>query len=793
MMLSRETISALLVASLASGGVALAAKRSPIIGETEKVYTLASANQAIRGLAVDQVSGSSPRLFVLDGSGKIFTYQWQQEPAKGIDELTLLKAHDLPALTGKQRPASPRGLAFAVEGDRPVLYFLNWGNAGGQVTSQLWRVDLERRNAVMANLSLYDFRIGAREVLDVACDENTLLVSFDGSGYTDSNLRVRRGIIRLKWDEKCPEKLTFVRHLCDSGTFPSRGLAVMELDGARYLWATVGDEHVYCADATTGRGLFHFPRPTSAQEGTSCWGLAFGAKALWVSENGTGPARIHRVNVTKNLEAAAEGPRILRHLTMTIETEPETAEGEPGKVYHYYSRPYAYEQLGNQGTWPDTETVAEDSAAANGTVKRFTHDPAGDVASRQHMALVEYANAPARVYSSKYEIDIWTNAYRKFVYPHRVNRDESRLKGTTYREDDPELYNLTDTRTYRRFVERVARHIEKKYGVTADMKHPYWAARNALEYIQDSYYYPGREQRKPATVDYARGHYDANPGNLKIELSDREYDKTQIIACSGTSVVLAGAMRYLGFPARWLGTGFPRSPKDWDTNGNGLLDEGEAAPCRNGHRYTQVWLGSNYGWICFDATPSRPDFMDYDPPPPLRPQWRYMNRAAAGHLKDKRIVFNVGSRLFRPLYRDFEYDEKLAVDNNCGGDQRYNLQGRFDKPEKWKLPRHRSQVKNLCFIEKVTVTGPKDKTKVTWELKGSWEKTPQATLSAYLQQVGADGKRAQDVARVAQGIPCAARLATLDLSAHHGKGCRIILRKDGDWETGGQSPRFDLP
>ena len=40
--------------------------------------------------------------------------------------------------------------------------------------------------------------------------------------------------------------------------------------------------------------------------------------------------------------------------------------------------------------------------------------------------------------------------------------------------------------------------------------------RNALEYIQDHYYYPVRAKRKPAAVDYDRGHYDANPGNLKI-------------------------------------------------------------------------------------------------------------------------------------------------------------------------------------------------------------------------------------------------------------------------------------
>ena len=104
----------------------------------------------------------------------------------------------------------------------------------------------------------------------------------------------------------------------------------------------------------------------------------------------------------------------------------------------------------------------------------------------------------------------------------------------------------------------------------------------------------------------------------------------------------------------------------------------------SGHRYDQVWLGSRYGWVCFDATPTLPDDLDFDPAPPLQSQWRIMNRAGAGHLKDQRIVFNVGSTLIRELYRDFEYDEERLVDNDCGGDQRYNLRGRFDKPELWK-------------------------------------------------------------------------------------------------------------
>jgi hypothetical protein len=506
----------------------------------------------------------------------------------------------------------------------------------------------------------------------------------------------------------------------------------------------------------------------------------------------SGPDLIHRVNVTKNLDAPYIGPRILRHLSMTIRTEPEGDAPDAGAVYHNYSRPYSNEVLGNMGVWPQTEKFGDTSDAPNAAARTFTYDPGEDKSSRQYMATVEYANAPARTYSSEYSVDMWTNLYRRFVYPHRVNLDRSGIAGTDYLADDPELFNLKDTDTYDNFIERIKAHIEDRYGIPADMENPYWAVRNALEYIQDHYYYPSRPKRRPAAVDYDRGHYDANPGNLKIDLSRNEYDKSQIIACSGTSVMLAGYMRYLGFPARWLGTGTEKGPAEWDDNGNGLLDAGEKAPVSSGHRYSQVWLGSNYGWICFDATPTRPPFDDFDPEPPLQPQWRFMNRAAAGHLKDKRVVFNVGSGLFRPLYRDFEYDEKLAIDNNCGGDQRYNLQGRFEKPPLWKLARQRIFVENVCYIPSVEVSGPKSETLISWKLEGYWDKDPTAKLNVCLQKLDPEEEKPDKISVLAQNISPDAGQISADLSEFGSGSYRILIYKVGDKETGGYSNTFNL-
>lgn len=776
-------------------GFVVASEQDLVVGQVERTYTLAAENENIRGLAIDDSTGEASRLLTLDRSGRVFVYSLESEEGQGrggdVCDLGLLETLDLKAEPANLKLFDPRGLAFAVEDGQQVLYILDWGYVNGGVHSRLWRFPIGAKEAISIDLSLYMYCLGDREPIDVSWEDGQIVVAFDSSGYAVPDRRVQRGLVRYRWNAE-KRDLEFIRHMPDAGTETSRGVASMKMDGVPYLWATIGNDKVYCADGPTGRGLFFFDRPNSEPDST-CSGICFGADALWVSENVQGADRVHQVNVTKNLDAHYEGTRVLRHLQMVISTEPEGDAENPGKVFHYYSRPYAYEQLQNQGVWPETETCVDLSDAPNAVVKSFPYDPAGDEASRQTMWVAEYADAPARSYSSQYDIDLWTNPYKKFVYPHRVDLDRTALEGTNYLADDPELFNLDDTKTYTGFIERVQAHIHEKYDVDAaeEMKNPYWAARDIVEYIQDSYYYPNRAKRKPAAVDYDRKHYDANPGNLKIELSDHPYDKNQIIACSGTSVMVAGAMRHLGFPARWLGTGTQQGPAMWDGNRNGLLDRGETARSSNGHRYSQAWLGSHYGWICFDATPTKPPHNDYDPPPPLQTQWRYMQRAASGHRYDNRVIYNVGSALFRPLYRDFEYDPVLAIDNNCGGDQRYNLQGRFEKRELWKLAGNRIWLTNLCYVTDVKVSGPKEATEITWELDGAWDRCPDATLSVYLQEIrGANVAR--DVARLVGNVPHDAKSVTVDLSGQRGKGVRMILRKDGDPETGGMSEVFDL-
>ena len=185
-------------------GTALAGPKAPLIGESEKVYTLARDNTEIRGLAFDNISPEAPRLFVLDCSGKIFIYKLNQKA--NHDELKLLDTYDLPK-KGDAPLNSPRGLAFALNDGKPILYFLNWDDSVKEVKSQLWRCDFKNKVFTDINLTWYPFRIGHREVLDLTIDHGKILICFDASGYKDNDLRVSRGIIQLKWNQGYDGKL----------------------------------------------------------------------------------------------------------------------------------------------------------------------------------------------------------------------------------------------------------------------------------------------------------------------------------------------------------------------------------------------------------------------------------------------------------------------------------------------------------------------------------------------------------------------------------------------------------
>ncbi|MHC4853960.1 MAG: hypothetical protein ACYTF5_18295, partial [Planctomycetota bacterium] len=713
------------------------------MGDTVATYTAETATLQIRGLAYLRPTGpEAVELHAIDPKGTVHLLRAKDRGARGT--LVVVESTPFPAKARTPLTAAPRGLARFARPDGHSWFLtlefqkvrkVREGKQRG--ISRLWWFDAKAAHCL--DLSAQEFGLGGSEILGVAAAEKRILVSYVCKGRGFDPRRVGRGILVLQWTGKVGDAPGLSRHLPDSGQASSQRLAWMQLPEAAYLFGTVGRNRAYLATGSSGRGLFHFALPKSvARHGPT--GLAYGGKDLWVASGGKSRARVHRINAYRNPYKLRLGPKQIRHLSMTIRSRPEKSAAEMGWVRHWFSRPQDTAVLPNQGILAGSERVQDLSRVENASVREHAIDPAGDRSCRQVFQLVEYRSGAGREYRSRYDIDCWTRSCRKYLYPHLVPRRPQPPAGTDYTTDytadDPVLYNLKDQATYRDFIARVKAYITKVYDEPADMAHPYWAARNIVEYLQDHYYYPVREVGHPAAVDYDKGHYDANPGNAKIALSAKPYDKSQIIACSGTSVMVAGAMRHLGFSARWLGTAMEMGPKKWDRNGNRLLDPGERARCSNGHRLSQVWLGRDYGWVCFDGTPSRPPKNDFQKPPRRKNQWRFMERAAGGLRNSHRLVFNIGSQFIEPLYRDFEYDPKLAKDNNCGGDQRYNLQGRYEKPALWKLASHRIHVTSPCVITDIKTSGPTRRTLVTWKTVGPWQLAGDARLEIHLMTTG---------------------------------------------------------
>ena len=67
-----------------------------------------------------------------------------------------------------------------------------------------------------------------------------------------------------------------------------------------------------------------------------------------------------------------------------------------------------------------------------------------------------------------------------------------------------------------------------------------------------------------------------------------------------------------------------------------------------------------------------------------------------------------------------------------------------------------------------------------------------AAVSGSKLQRWRGGGKWLEAEQIAAAIPATALSATVDLSGHHGKRYRIVVRRDGDAETGGVSAPFDL-
>lgn len=745
---------ALALAALALAAAPAAART----GDSLAVLALDPEHGDVRGLAW----GDDGLLYGLDHPGadraaRVFVYARRLGPERleRVERRTAPADFTAPAVL----PVEARGLAFAREHGRRVLYFAAWRAGDATGFARLWRWDLDLDRTGHVDLRQAAFDLGGGEVTGVAYADGHADVAFDAGAYADATLRVRRGVLRLRvgstgegggaaWialqtgavtaasglvagaatgGQATPRALEAtartavvggprtvsaaagrpglvasgplssvwgagaVRHLPGSGSGKSMGLVRAALGGAGYLFGTASGDRVVCADAASGRALFAFPVPRHLPRDRDAWGLAFDGTDLWTTERISGADYVHRVDVARDPTAPDLGARRVRRLRMSITTTPSSGGLDLGWVRHNYSHPYADHQTINQGLDPCSRVVRD--LTGRGEEVLTSSDPAGDPAARQWFSRVVYDEVPSLAATSTFEVDVWTRRGRHLVYPHLASRDAAALAGTDYLADDDVLFNLSDRATYEAFVARVARWVEATWGVPADLTNPYWAARNVLEYIQEHYHYPHDEIGRFATEDPARGHFNANPANLKLALSAGPYDQDEIIACSGTSVMVAGVMRHLGIPARWVGTS--QQKNDWDQDGDGLLGAHEEAVGNNGHRYTEVWLGPAWGWQRFDATPYMPAEDAYDAPPAALAQTRFMDRAACG-VEENRLVLNVGSGKVAAMFRIHEGGGPIDRD---AGDQRYNLQGRFERPELWNGSGHSIRFLQACGLE----------------------------------------------------------------------------------------------
>ncbi|MDJ0866996.1 MAG: transglutaminase family protein [Myxococcota bacterium] len=821
------------------------------VGEIEHTFTsLGVSLNDIRGLAF-QEDASGSFLYVLNRpAGDIHCYEvspggseltWQYErsmtgveSARGLaysreggqDVLYFNDWKSDPPLPGSYGAAPP---SHGV------------GPGRGALVSRLYRYEIDTGLLEFADLSVPAYEIEDRELHGVERVGAELYVSFDPSSYPGHRKKVRRGIARFPiattgWlgsaappspiqasgvaDDRAQPftgwaKLVAgtadVRHMPsankaktdDDGEIesvdPSHALAAMSVDGVDYLWGSVDSHSIYLADAETGRGIFAFDRPFETKR--NLWPMAAGLDHLWVAERlGGAPDVIHRISILDDVTRPLAGPKRLRRYRMKLTSDREAPH--LGYVQHTFGRPYPNTRAQNQGIFAGTHEMHDLSGGAV-SQRVLSYDPAGDPDAKQKYTHFVYMTTgqpsdPDR-FQSEIQIDGWSASYRRFVYPHLTELD-SGPPGTHYLDDDETLYDVAGASgTWSDLIERVEEWIESEYGAPVRRDNAYWRARDVMDYVLESYHYPDdgdetpEEDRVPATVDYARGHFDANPGDEKAALSADSNWSDNVIACSGTTMLQNGAMRHLGIPARWVGTSSERGSGDWVADdGDEFLEAGEQAKATNGHRYAEVWMGEAYGWVRFDGTPERPATREgFDRRPKRKTQWTLMSEAGAG-IEDKRVIHNIGAHAWSLMLVPFESIEDCEDGNRQCGSVRYNLRGTYTDPTAFEPSSQSIRYEPLLFVEDVSVERPRYRSyEIEWTLAGDWSLDPDATLDIELQIFDSDDGWTK-VTSLAAGHPAESGSLEVEIDDLAAGTYRVRVTKTGDVPTGNASASFEI-
>lgn len=779
-----------------------------LIGDVERVYDLSSKIASIVGIAF-QEDERGEYLYVFEGTSRKIHILKVDKDNRDLE-------YQSSFLVEGAEIANPRGLAYAREVSGDVVYFLDYvvflQNGTYKKKGILFRYDLTSKDLTSLDLSIPDLEIGTNPVNAISCQGGNVYVSFDPSSLGSYTERVRKGITVLRVDDG--ESVTVTsnsksvkrprvwqealngtpiitaqmpgpgKDISGGGVESSLSLTAMTVDGAKYLWGTVGNDYIYLMDSQTGRGLFYFDRPGSKAFPFNGM-IAYGGRNLWVAEKITpGTYKIHRVNVLENLQIPYTGPKTYREMRMQLTSTVNANVSAPkGYIYHTFCPPYSCDATGNQGIVPNSIRVNDMTGVTDYTIEHLYLDPAGDPDTRQHYTLVSYPaglTPTVSQYRTEMFVKFWTRECRYFIYPHLAFTDGGPA-GTQYLEDDI-LYGIeSDPDSYENFISRVREAIAEEYNIEPDMSNPYWAALNILEYVVENYHYPVDDAGYYATSDFANNDYNSHPGNLKAAYSADSYYADNIIACSGTGAMMGGALRYIGIPSLWLGTSSEGSLTE-----DFYRPENNEAQVSNGHRYNKVWLGSFYKWQDIDATPRVPAGNAFNSKPKEMSQWEVMHKAFFA-VSPKRIIHNLQSEFWEKMHIPFRNVCENNV-NTCGS-TRYNLLGSYEYPAYFNLSNQIMRLRGIQFIENVNVEVDElNNATVTWQETGDWALDSEARLMIVLEKQCLPAETCypgfKEPVVLATDIPSFRQSATVDLGQYNGGTYRMTVRKAEDILTG---------
>ena len=337
------------------------------------------------------------------------------------------------------------------------------------------------------------------------------------------------------------------------------------------------------------------------------------------------------------------------------------------------------------------------------------------------------------LYKTVFQEDFWTREYRNFVYPHLANNSLGILEDTDFKfghllkgdpaikDSLPRFHWTHQEQIFEDFIVRVKAYILEKYGTEADLTNPYWAARNVLEYIRDNYNYPapaasedGSGDSRGNVVDPDNFHLANGPAVYKMIMTDPRFGDDihgRRSGCMAAGGVFLAVMRYMGFPARWMGTSQQRTTSGnspyatgvfYDLNQDGMFNGDDYMDASHGHYTNEVYLGPGYGWQRFDASPNRPDDrdsdgLDYEDFAYLHSrdsQYELMRRKITPGHQSHAVASSLGVGHNEHFFQDARknsadcdelsiYHEDTGVYTSaCKGYQSYDFVSKYEDPEK---------------------------------------------------------------------------------------------------------------